>query len=661
MNNINWKIVTAFGTSALLVVLITIGLMNASLPPNQDNTNQVVVQNPLPQFASCTALTNTLKENYQKSGFGLYEDLAFGLGAPTATKQAAESGVSADYSQTNIQVTGVDEADIVKTDGQYIYTVSNNNVFIARAYPPDKAQLVSKIEIENGTPSELFIEGRNLLVFGTRSQEIISEQKKAAEIMPPYPYYQNLTFVEIYNLANPEKPVLKRKLEFEGTYSSSRKINNYVYFVLNSYPDYRIFAENTNTRPPDEPVPLYRDVSGQDLNKTDVSFTTLTGCTDVAYIEPIVSNQYVSVISLPIDDYKKEIAKEVILGSSENIYASLENLYIANTTWQSYEAGFWDELLGTGPEEKTNIYKFSLNKGEISYQGKTEVPGTILNQFSMDEYKNHFRIATTIGHVSRTGDKSTNNVYILDKDLKQVGSIEDIAPGEKFYSTRFMGDRAYLVTFKKVDPFFTVDLSNPANPKILGKLKIPGYSDYLHPYDNNHIIGIGKETVEAEEGNFAWYQGMKMAIFDVTDVENPKEKFKTIIGDRGTDSPVLNDHKAFLFNKDKQLLVIPITLAQLTSEQKANTNTMANIYGEYVFQGSYVYDISLNKGFVLKGRLTHYEDDEMFKKSGYYFYDGGLSIQRNLYIDNSLYSISNQKIMINKLTDLTKEGEINLP
>lgn len=660
MNNFNWKIVTAFGASAAIVLIITFGVLGANLPLNQNNTNQTVSQKPLPQFASCAALTETLKENYQTSSYGLLEDLSFGLGAaPQATKSSAESEVSADYSQTNIQVAGVDEADKVKTDGQYIYTIADNNVFIARAYPADKAELISKIAIKNGTPNELFIDGKNLLVFGSRNEDIFYEQELTKEIAP-YPYYQTLTFVEIYSLSNPAKPELKRKLDFEGSYSSSRKIGKYVYFVVNSYPNYRIFTENDDTTPPDEPVPLYRDLSGQDLKKTDTSFTSLAGCADVSYIEPIVSNQYVSVIGLPIDDYNKEVTKEVILGSSENIYASLTNLYIANTTWQAYQAGILDKIFGSRADEKTNVYKFSLDKDKITYQGSTEVPGTILNQFSMDEHKDHFRIATTIGHVSRIGSDSTNNVYILDKDLNLVGSLEDIAPGEKFYSTRFMGDRAYLVTFKKVDPFFTVDLSDPTNPTILGKLKIPGYSDYLHPYDDNHIIGIGKETVEAEEGNFAWYQGMKMAIFDVTDVANPKEMHKTIIGDRGTDSPVLNDHKAFLFSKDKNLLVIPVTLAELTDEQKTNTNTSTNTYGEYVFQGSYIYNISLNKGFVLTGRVTHYEDDEIFKKSGYYFYGGDLSIDRNLYIDNSLYSISNAKIVINKLTDLAKEGEINL-
>ena len=670
--NTNWKIVFSFSVTAGLVVLVAVGLVGLGVFSDNNKTGNI--KTTLPQFASCQALTSQLKDNYQKGGSFL-EDLSFGLAGQKSVSSPTASPVSesnaTDYSQTNVQVTGVDEADTVKTDGQYIYTISGQNIKIALAYPVAEAKLVSTIAIKDGTPTEIFIDGENLLVFGSRYENIIMEEgatswrpikSAAASVMMPEFYGQNLTFVEIYNLSNPSQPELKRQVEFEGTYGSSRKIGKYVYFVVNSWPDYRVFQEEdaNAATPPSDPVPLYRDRNGKELTKADTGFTTLVGCTDVSYILPIASNQYVSVIGLPIDDYNKDITKEVILGSSENIYASLENIYLANTTWQAYEAGILDKIIGRYPEEKTAVYKFSLDKDKIKYEGQAEVPGTILNQFSMDESNDYFRIATTIGHVSQGDSDSTNNIYILDKDLTQTGSLEGIAPGEKFYSTRFMGDRAYLVTFKKVDPFFTVDLSDPAKPKILGQLKIPGYSDYLHPYDDNHIIGVGKDTEEAEEGNFAWYQGLKMAIFDVTDVANPVELFKTVIGDRGTDSPALSDHKAFLFSREKNLLVIPVTLMELTAGQKAGASLPANTYGSYTFQGSYVYDLTLENGFVLKGRVTHYADDEIFKKSGYYFSGDDLSIFRNLYINSSLYSISNDKIQINNLADLVEQGKIDL-
>ena len=239
------------------------------------------------------------------------------------------------------------------------------------------------------------------------------------------------------------------------------------------------------------------------------------------------------------------------------------------------------------------------------------------------------------------------------------GRLEDLAPGEKIYSARFMGDRCYLVTFKKVDPLFVIDLRDPYIPRVLGQLKIAGYSDYLHPYDENHIIGIGKETVEAEEGDFAWYQGVKISLFDVTDVEHPKEIAKYEIGDRGTDSPVLRDHKAFLFDKSKNLLVMPVLVAEI-DPAKYPHGIPPNTYGDYVWQGTYVFNISLTQGLVFKGRITHLENDSDLLKSGYYF-SSEYSVKRTLYIDNVLYTISDKMIKMNSLQNLEEINEIELP
>ncbi len=219
-----------------------------------------------------------------------------------------------------------------------------------------------------------------------------------------------------------------------------------------------------------------------------------------------------------------------------------------------------------------------------------------------------------------------------------------------------MGERCYLVTFRKVDPLFVIDLEDPRNPRVLGQLKITGYSDYLHPYDENHIIGIGKETEAADEGDFAWYQGVKISLFDVSDVENPKEIDKYEIGDRGTDSPILRDHKALLFDKSKNLLVIPVLVAEI-DEEKYPGEVRPNTHGDYVWQGAYVFDISLDEGLVLKGRITHLEDDNDLMKSGYYF-SSPYSVKRSLYIDNVLYTISDKKIKMNSLENLEEINEV---
>jgi len=241
--------------------------------------------------------------------------------------------------------------------------------------------------------------------------------------------------------------------------------------------------------------------------------------------------------------------------------------------------------------------------------------------------------------------------------LNITGSLENLAPGETIYSARFMGERGYLVTFKQVDPLFVIDLKDPYGPEVLGYLKVTGYSDYLHPYDETHIIGIGKETTDA--GEFAWYQGVKISLFDVTDVSNPREISKVEIGDRGTDSPVLWDHKAFLFDKSRNLLVMPILVAEVDqSEYPEGVPSWA--YGEPVWQGAYVFDVSLDQGLQLKGRITHIESPSDMEQDYYYSYSA-FSVERSLYIGDVLYTISDAKIKMNNLENLDYINEVQLP
>ena len=448
------------------------------------------------------------------------------------------------------------------------------------------------------------------------------------------------------DVSDREEPEIIREVEFEGNYLSSRKIGSTAYFVLRKY-QYYLPEE------PGEIVPLYRD-----SNKGNET-SQMCGCTDIGYLPPVDARSFVIIGAISMEDEDAEITKEVIVASGENIYSSQDNFYVAEVDYDY--PNIIDEFIGRyESREQTIVHKFSLEGQEIDYLGSMEAPGTILNQFSMDEYDGYFRIATTKGHVSRSGDStSMNNIYVFDEDMEMVGELEDLAPGERIYSARFMGEKAYLVTFRKIDPLFVIDLSDPEEPEVLGKLKIPGYSDYLHPLDENHIIGIGKDTVEAEEGNFAWYQGLKMAVFDVSDVEKPKELHKVIIGDRGTDSYALQDHKAFLYDYDKNLLVIPVLLAEIDEEQYGD-NIRDNAYGDYVFQGAYVYDLTIEDGFDLKGRITHVDDEDAFDKYGYYYYDYGYAVKRSLYIDDVLYTVSDNKIMANSIDDLEEIAEVEL-
>lgn len=324
-------------------------------------------------------------------------------------------------------------------------------------------------------------------------------------------------------------------------------------------------------------------------------------------------------------------------------------------------------------EVNTSIYKFALNDGSPKYIGKGSVAGRILNQFSMDEHQGNFRIATTVEKHNNNENQMSNNLYILGSGMNVIGKIENIAPNERIYSVRFLGDRGYMVTFKTVDPLFVLDLKNPNNPSILGELKIPGYSNYLHPYDENHIIGFGKEAIEVEETHWsgegtiknAYYLGMKVALFDVSDVHNPIEKFKLEIGDRGTESELLWNHKALLFDKEKNLLAFPVTVHEIDYNNIDQHDYLARVnpqlaYGRPVFQGAFVYTLSLEEGFKLKDTITHHPAGLLadLQKDQRFNYERDIS--RILYIGENLYTISNSYLKANDLDTLADKGGIQL-
>jgi inhibitor of cysteine peptidase len=556
----------------------------------------------------------------------------------------ATSSEGPGHSTTNVQVAGVDEADIVKNDGKYLYAISGQALYILLAYPPEKAKVLSKVECgKDSSLTGMYIEGDRLVVIGTNNYH---------EPKLDVPIGACLTFIAIYDITDRAKPELVRNIEYEGCYSTSRMVDGHVYVVLTTYPEYVVY-EKKDPRCSDI-IPAYRDT-----RKGQVSggFAPACGYRDIESVDPKSFSSFLSILTVSLPDGGDTVDRKVIAGSSENAYASSEYLYVVGS-----EYGYQGYLPQWGGEdERTAIHKFKLDGPRTTYVTSAEVPGTVLNQFSMDESNGYFRIATTRGHVSREGSTSTNNVYVLDGDLKTAGRLEGLAPGERIYSARFIGNRAYLVTFKKVDPFFVLDLADPGNPRVLGALKIPGYSDYLHPYDENHVIGIGKNTVEAnpEDGNFAWYQGMKIALFDVSDVANPREMYKVEIGDRGTDSYALNDQKAFLFDRQKNLLVLPVLLAEMTPEQKASPGRQANDYGQYTYQGAYVYDISLAGGIRLRGRITHLSDPSELT-GDYYYYDSKDAVTRSLYIGNSLYTISEVEVKINNLDNLAEQASVRL-
>lgn len=609
-------------------------------------------------------------------------DSAVGSGK---AETAAAPSANGNYSTTNNQVMGVDEADIVKTDGTYIYAFYKNKIVITQAVPATDAHIVATINLDDVHPQEMFISGNHLLVFGnkytTGGYPSPYMDKMANPSISYYPYWgYSSAMVTEYDISDKSNPSVLKELEFRGNYVTARMIENKVYFVMTTYPDYRVLSGEDKTVSDDDIIPSYYE---------DGVEKPLANARDIGYIPPVYASQFVTLVSLDLDS--REVNKETIVGSAESVYASESAMYLAHTQWNyGYPIPMWERLVDavagvetpsaqpdatdgpTGDEAPSTIiapepmqdnqtytivHKFELNDGEIDYIGKGQVPGHVLNQFSMDEHNGFFRIATTTDAqwdmFGKEQTKETNNVFVLDGEMETVGTLDDLAPGEKIYSARFMGDRAYLVTFKQVDPLFVIDMSEPTNPHVLGKLKIPGYSNYLHPIDETHLIGIGKDAEVGKNDN-AYYLGMKLAIFDVSDVENPKLMHSLVVGDRGTDSPALYDHKAFLFDKEKELMVLPIQLNEVTESQKKQINGGSDwmdwpAYGEPVFQGAIAYHVSLEDGIQEIGKVTHI-DDEANLKSGYY-YDYAYQVQRSLFIGDVLYTVSSKMIKANDLSN----------
>lgn len=549
-------------------------------------------------FASTQEIKNYLTANAETSDPVLFVGPADSNMGPvramiesSADSYMMPSGLSQEptYSTTNIQVSGVDEIDIVKTDGQYLYVISGTNVFILKAYPSEEARTLSKIAFNDTNLVGIFVseQGSRLGVLGCkyRFPDFYSGNYWGSVI------YDVKTFLNVYDISNKSAPYLLRNFTMTGSYFNSRMIGNYVYFVV-SQQAYVIL----------ETVILPKIVTNNGIQEVTPSDILYSEASDEYFV-------YTTIAAMNIQDTNEEPThKTLMLGGTSGMYVSLSNIYIT-----------FQEL-----NDKTTIYRIQIENSTITPEAKGTVNGHILNQFSMDEYNNYFRIATTTTTWINWTTTNQNSLYTLDMNLSLIGSLEDFAPpNEIMDSARFIGNRCYLSTsVRQMDPFFVIDVSNVSKPEILGDLDIPGSTSYLHPYDENHIIGVGRVGTN-----------VKIRLFDISNVSAPKNMTEfTVEGDA---SWTISDHKAFLFEKSKDLLAIPVTVQYW------------DMYYSY-WHGYCVLNVTLN-GIMSRGYITH-------QKDGIY-----PEMNRALYIDNVLYTVSYSKIQLNSLEDLTfiKDIELN--
>ena len=568
---------------------------------------------------------------------------SIGIDSASSTESSSSSSNTKDYSTTNIQVENVDEADIVKTDGDYIYSISEDNVIITDVKDPKQPKVVATIKSEDDDiPEDIILYKDKLVVISTKG----NQTKRY--------YYNNRmnTVVKIYNITSREKPVLTKNYEMYEPYYTSRCIDNVLYVISSG-----------NLRKEDDKIVVGYN---EDNMEKEMSIDK------IKYLKDVKTTKQTLISTVDLNNETADIKLDSYLMNISNAYVSENAIYLLNQKYNNdskipikllfgFKGVFGLEDYYEMDSESgyyTEIYKFDI-KENVEYKAKTKVKGKTINQYSLDEKDNHLRIALY--------DNDGSRVAIFDEDLKQIGISDNVAKGEKMYSSRFIGDKVYFVTYKTIDPLFVMDLSNEAKPKVLGKLKIPGYSTYLHPYDENHIIGIGMETKEIINRNSngkvisttAKVVGMKMALFDVSNVNSPVQISSVVIGDSRTTSAILTNPKALLFSKEKSLIAIPVNNYSQDFEVTLSNNyeTMINNYTKYSkpynAEGYFVYNINVQDGFKLKGVITH-------EKTNATYYYSNSKLLRGLYIDNNLYTVSETMIKVNELDSLKAVGELKL-
>ncbi len=614
---------------------------------NPDTGSVTPTRNVQP-LTSDTELESYLKDQYAKSinigSSGLNGPPELDGGAADGSGDSAATPASGTYTTTNIQETGVDESDMVKTDGEFFYVASGRSFQVV-----DIAGAMEVVSTQSfdGYVHALYLYDNKLVVLYDTSQngdmywDDIPLPMGGQLFGMPYwiPWGQRLA-VAIFDVSDPRQPANLKTFEFDGLLVSSRLIGGKLHLVQQFMPKLPPLDYWYDGTPEDKKRTIEANqqaIDGMTLSQLIPYYTVTSDPIDSQEALPAVSSDnfycpdkidgggtIISIISLDLDDVDLPFNSIGLVADAHIVYASTQSLYIASHRY----------LFDADTSQETTLYKFDLTGDAVQCTGGIAVPGWILNQFSLGEYQGVLRVATTTGHVGGWQSTARNNVYCLrseEKSLKVIGKIENLAPGEQIYAARFMGERGYMVTYVKIDPLFTLDLSDPTAPAVAGELKVPGYSDYLHPYGDDYLIALGKDAYLVEEDDMAWYQGVQLSIFDVSDFAQPSLLHKTIIGDRGTRTEASRDHKAFTFWADYNLLALPITLYEHASPPDHPSTS-----GTQVFEGLYVYRVSTENGFDLLGRINTERDS--FGPIAYRAWT------RGIFVDQMVYAVTDDAV-----------------
>ena len=501
-----------------------------------------------------SVILNYYKDLYNKwSSYNDFDDILGGFGlkydsevvvqnsaadsaAPEAAPELSDdmlvTGTTSSHSSTNVQVKGVDEADIIKNDGRYIYFMTDKKVFIADCKKPENMNIVSEILINNSDSvhyynSEMFLNGNQLVVVTEQERFDYTTSSYSSEIMCDCAYpLDSDTIIKVYDVSDKSAPELVYTQLIAGNYVSSRVVNDMLILVANYTIPYSGINGRTFEKACEDvikySVPEYSVNEGEMQKVPSDRIELLDEERPTTYIITSVVN---------LKDENAEPKVNAYLGGSAEIYCTKSEMFVADyeySTWSQNQRVDVKDDNGKMFSCVTHIYKFDITDEGVIYNTDARVGGRCINQFSMDKNGDYFRIATC---------DTASMVYVLDKDMKIVGHLEGVAPGEDMKAARFMGDTLYLVTFFQTDPLFVVDISDPTAPVVKGELKIPGFSAYLHPIGNGLMIGVG------EGGSMNGTDGSaKVSLFDVNDPYNPKELDNYIV----PDAYFNQSHKAFM-------------------------------------------------------------------------------------------------------------------
>lgn len=625
-NNV-FKISGVIAAAILLMILIPNVKGNLE-PVNTLTENALETQDSIPTVDSYESLYKEFKKLKKTiSWVTMFSDgvnmLAGGAKEEmtvTDSSSPADSNTSGnsskDYSKTNIQVEGVDEGDIIKTDGDYIYLSNEKNgtvqIIKVNGEHLELMSEINKMSKDSYIP-EIYIDGNRL---------VIIEANYEYHILPIYENgsmtaRKSQVTLNIYDIANKKSPELLSSLTQDGSFQSSRKSGDYVYLFTNYYVNM-----NTDNKLEDVVEAYVPSVNSKPLP------------IECIYIPAeINSTGYVVATSADIKnptDFTDEMA---VVANASQFYVSNDNIYIVNGIWgRDYEAGT--------PYNESEILKFSYKDGRISPAATGTFKGTINDSFSLDEYNGYLRVVSTVYHyqnynnreIAALNDDRTNSLYVLDSNLKMVGSIENLAPSEQIYSARFFGDMGYFVTFRNVDPLFSVDLSDPQNPKILGELKISGFSEYLHFYSEDLLLGLGYEA----DVNTGATTGVKLSMFDISNPSDVKEIHKLVLTEV-SHSPAMYNHRAVLVSPERNIIGFMV---------EGNYQFNRNNYSWFSEYRTFSYD--REKGF--SQNLVSPLMDSNYNFS-YYVDARGLYIDQYLYIIGYDYQISIYDLNRNTLVE----------